>query len=344
MSDIKSGAAIEVFNLCKSYGSMHAVRDISFAVSKGEVIGFLGPNGAGKSTTIKIICGLLAANSGSVFINGVSVARYPEKIKNKIGYMPENNPLPEDMRIDEYLTYRAHLKGLSGSWVKDRVDHVLELCDLHRKAKSKIIATLSKGFRQRVGIADVLLAEPDLVIMDEPTIGLDPHQVLMMRKLIQNLKGKMTFVISSHILAEIEKICDRVIIINRGSIVASGSSAELRKEFIPVTGVKICIKGEVLSIYNEIRKNEKLVRYLEEWEDVLDSQEKHSGIAEIKLETYDWDRFRPWLRECIKNKTDTQLIEISRMESSLEDIFMAATKRSWDDEVDQVKTYLSEIA
>jgi ABC-2 type transport system ATP-binding protein len=332
----KNTLAIAVKNLVKTYGSMVAVNNISFEVKKGEIIGFLGPNGAGKSTTIKILCGLLAATSGKVEISGISVASNPNKIKNRIGYMPENNPLPEDMRIIEYLNFRARLKGLSGEEANKRVQEVLELCDLHRKAKSKIISTLSKGFRQRVGIADVLLAEPELVIMDEPTIGLDPHQVLMMRKLLQSLKGQMTFVISSHILAEIEKVCDRVIIINRGSIVASGSSQQLRREFIPVEGVRLTFKGDVKAFISKIQLNEELVRYSK-----ISATSNEETV--LLLETYDYEKFHNWLSLEIKHYPAIKLCEFAHLETRLEDIFMAATKRSWDDELGEMKSYLSEI-
>jgi ABC-2 type transport system ATP-binding protein len=328
------GFSIEVSNLNKSFGVMEAVRDISFTVAPGEVVGFLGPNGAGKSTTIKILCGLLAATSGRVRIGDISVAQFPEKIKDRVGYMPENNPLPEDMRINEYLAHRARLKGLRGKEVEVRVQEVLELCDLYRTARSKIISTLSKGFRQRVGIADVLLGKPELVIMDEPTIGLDPHQVLLMRKLIQSLKGQMTFVISSHILAEIEKVCDRVIIINRGSIVASGSSSELREEFIPVVGVKLILEGDAHKFVQNLSREKDLIHFYS----IVDQS---SEGASISLEVFDWTQFRVWLEEQLSHSSGLKINEIARLESSLEDIFMAATKRSWDDEGNKIKPYLT---
>jgi ABC-2 type transport system ATP-binding protein len=185
--------AIEVSHLVKTYAGVTAVADISFTVARGEIIGFLGPNGAGKSTTMRILTGYLPATSGSVRICGLSVAQQPDEIKRKIGYMPENNPLPEDMRVSEYLYFRGRLKEVSRRKLGPRIDEVLELCDLKR-VRHKIIGQLSKGYRQRVGIAEAILAEPPVIIMDEPTIGLDPHQILIVRDLIASLRGRMTVV------------------------------------------------------------------------------------------------------------------------------------------------------
>ncbi|MBA3850306.1 MAG: ABC transporter ATP-binding protein, partial [Opitutus sp.] len=185
---------IEVARLAKSYGSVAAVNDISFSVKRGEIVGLLGPNGAGKSTTMRILTGYLPATSGSVRICGLPVASHPELTKRHIGYMPENNPLPEDMRVSEYLWFRGRLKEMPRAKLRDRIDEVLELCDLKRN-RHRIIGRLSKGNKQRVGIAEAILAEPDVIIMDEPTIGLDPHQILVVRDLIGNLRGRMSVII-----------------------------------------------------------------------------------------------------------------------------------------------------
>src|SRR3954470_17503694 len=221
--------AIEVSHLVKTYGGVTAVSDISFDVAQGEIVGFLGPNGAGKSTTMRILTGYLPATSGSVRICGLPVATQPDEIKRRIGYMPENNPLPEDMRVSEYMYFRGRLKEVPRRRLGPRIDEVLELCDLKR-ASHTIIGQLSKGYRRRVGIAEAILAEPPVIIMDEPTIGLDPHQILIVRDLIASLRGRMTVIISSHILPEIEMTCDRVLIINRGRVVAQGTPAALRNE------------------------------------------------------------------------------------------------------------------
>ncbi|HYP17761.1 MAG TPA: ABC transporter ATP-binding protein [Opitutus sp.] len=223
--------AIEVSHLVKTYAGVAAVSDITFTVARGEILGFLGPNGAGKSTTMRILTGYLPATSGTVRVCGIPVASDPAEAKRRIGYMPENNPLPEDMRVSEYMYFRGRLKEISRRKLGPRVDEVLELCDLKR-VRHKIIGKLSKGYRQRVGIAEAILAEPPVIIMDEPTIGLDPHQILIVRDLIASLRGRMTVIISSHILPEIEMTCDRVLIINQGRVVAEGTPADLRREII----------------------------------------------------------------------------------------------------------------
>ncbi len=228
----RNSDAIYVHGLTKIFGKNKAISDVSFSVKSGEIVGFLGPNGAGKSTTMRILAGLTTANSGKARICGISVSLNSFKTKNFLGYMPENNPLPEERRVVEYLRLRARLKNVPSKKISERVEAVMEACDLARKARRKLIGALSKGFRQRVGIADALLSEPEVVILDEPTIGLDPHQIRGIRALINNLRGKKAVLISSHILPEIENVCDRVIIINQGRIVASGMPKELRDEFV----------------------------------------------------------------------------------------------------------------
>jgi ABC-2 type transport system ATP-binding protein len=222
--------AIVVRDLVKTYAGHPAVRGVSFEVAQGEIIGLLGPNGAGKSTTLRILTGYLPATSGQVTVCGIDVAAHPAEVKNHLGFMPENNPLPEDMRVREYLHFRGRLKGLTRRRLGPRLDEVIHLCDLGR-VRDRIIGKLSKGYRQRVGIADAILAEPPLIIMDEPTIGLDPHQILTVRDLIASLRGRMTVLISSHILPEIEMTCDRVVIVNQGRVVAAGAPEALRREF-----------------------------------------------------------------------------------------------------------------
>src|SRR6476661_281529 len=239
--------AIEVAHLVKVYGGVTAVSDISFTVARGEIVGFLGPNGAGKSTTMRILTGYLPATSGSVHIMGVPVASQPDEIKRRIGYMPENNPLPEDMRVSEYMYFRGRLKEVPRRKLGARIDEVLEVCDLKR-VRHKIIGQLSKGYRQRVGIAEAILAEPPVIIMDEPTIGLDPHQILIVRDLISSLRGRMTVIISSHILPEIEVTCDRVLIINQGRVVAQGTPAELRREILGRSTYRLEVAGDTATI------------------------------------------------------------------------------------------------
>ena len=218
---------IHVKNLCKFYGDFQAVRDISFDVPKGQVVGFLGPNGAGKSTTMRILAGYLTATSGYASIDGIDVFWNPVEVRRRIGYMPESCPLYPEMRVVEYLTFRAGIKGLHGSSRAKRVEECMERCWLGG-VKSQIICTLSKGYRQRVGLADSLLADPPVLILDEPTAGLDPTQIRETRKLIRDLGDRHTILLSTHILSEVEMTCDQAIIINRGRVALSGPIEDLR--------------------------------------------------------------------------------------------------------------------
>ena len=219
---------IKVENLTKRFAGVTAIQDLNFEVAKGEIVGFLGPNGAGKSTTMKILTGYLPATSGRASIAGFDVFEQSIEARRRIGYLPENTPLYTDMRVGEYLRYRANLKGVAGSKVRERVGDVLELCSLRDRERS-LIGSLSKGYRQRVGLADALVHDPDLLILDEPTIGLDPNQIRHVRELIKNLGGKRTVLISTHILPEVEIMCSRVIVIHKGQIRASDTAENLLK-------------------------------------------------------------------------------------------------------------------
>jgi ABC-2 type transport system ATP-binding protein len=217
---------LRVQNLRKFYGEFEALADVSLSVESGDVVGFLGPNGAGKSTTMKIITGFIPSSGGTVEIDGYDVERFPVEIRRRIGYLPEHTPLYTDMRVREFLTYRARIKGLPRRKIKARVDYVLERAWLVDRAK-QVIGTLSKGYRQRVGIADALVGDPRLLILDEPTIGLDPNQIRGVRGLIQELSESHTIVLSTHILSEVEAVCSRVAILSRGRTVADDTVAGL---------------------------------------------------------------------------------------------------------------------
>jgi len=219
---------IVVEHLTKYYGDYPAVRDVSFEVDRGQVVGFLGPNGAGKSTTMRILAGFLTATSGKVRIDGCDVFWDPIGARRRIGYMPENCPLYGDMRVDEYLWFRGGLKGLSRRDRKQRLGYVLEQCWLS-DVRHQVIGTLSKGYRQRVGLADALLADPPVLILDEPTAGLDPAQIRETRKLIRELDQHHTLLLSTHILSEVEATCDSVIVIYQGEVVESGALAAVRQ-------------------------------------------------------------------------------------------------------------------
>jgi ABC-2 type transport system ATP-binding protein len=230
---------IEVQNLSKRYGQHVALDGVSFSVGCGEVVGFLGPNGAGKSTTMRILTTFLAATSGSVRVGGDCVFEHPMRVRERIGYMPENNPLPTDLRVGDYLKFRAQLKRLANGDSANRIAEVMEQCGVADVA-GRFIGQLSRGYRQRVGMADALLAKPELIVLDEPTAGLDPNQVRSVRNLIRELAGSHTLLISSHVLSEIEMTCDRVVILHEGRLLASGALEELMAKANAAVVAEVC--------------------------------------------------------------------------------------------------------
>jgi ABC-2 type transport system ATP-binding protein len=217
---------IKVENLTKKYPGIVAIDSLNFEVDKGEIVGFLGPNGAGKTTTMRILSGFMPATSGHASVAGHDVFRDSLDARRHLGYLPENVPLYGDMRVSEYLRYRGSLKGLSGGKLQNRVEAVKELCSIG-EVERNLISTLSKGFRQRVGLAEALIHQPDLLILDEPTVGLDPNQIRQVRELIKSLGQRHTILLSTHILSEVEITCSRVIIINRGKIEVSDAPENL---------------------------------------------------------------------------------------------------------------------
>lgn len=323
MPETALSPAIEVVNLVKTYAGVSAVNQVSFTVQRGEIMGFLGPNGAGKSTTMRILTGFLPATSGIVRLCGVPVATEPDQVKRLIGYMPENNPLPEDMRVSEYLHYRGRLKELSRKKLRTRIDEVLELCDLKR-VRHRIIGKLSKGFRQRVGIAEAILAEPPVIIMDEPTIGLDPHQILIVRDLIASLRGRMTVIISSHILPEIEVTCDRVLIINQGRVVATGTPNELRREILGHSLYKLEIAGELSALPSLLNAVEPTLKISEQTEPDI------NGFVTVRIATERDDPLGEILLKQLATDPRFRLRGLAQEHPTLEDVFLAATKRTWE--------------
>ncbi len=221
--------SIAVKEISKRYGSQLAVNKVSFEVHTGEIVGFIGPNGAGKSTTMKMITGTLSPDSGSIRINDLSALEHQREIRGMIGYLPENNPLYHEMYIREYLQYVAGLYKLNGKEARERISIVIEMTSLSREV-SKKIGNLSKGYRQRVGLAQALLHDPEILILDEPTSGLDPNQLVEIRNLVSNIGKEKTVLLSTHILQEVEAICDRVIIINNGGIVADDDAQRLKEK------------------------------------------------------------------------------------------------------------------
>ena len=331
---------IEVLNLKKKYGNIKALNGISFSIGKGEIVGFLGPNGAGKSTTLKILSGLIPADSGEAKVCGVDLAEEEGQVRNHIGYLAENNPLPEDLRVIEYLKFRGMLKGLEGSRLRERTKIVLEICDLERKVSERKIGNLSKGFRQRVGIADSLLTEPRLVILDEPTIGLDPQQSAITRKMMERLRGEVSFLLSSHILSEVEACCDRMIILSHGQIVAEGTLYNLQKRFVNKTVFEIIALGNKINIQKKIRIIDSSCELLH------DDPVENSGKRRFIFSTKNGENIAEKIVKSLVLDSKISIYEFQITRPDLETIFLRATKENWDksDNIERGKTINHDLA
>ncbi|WP_421896815.1 ATP-binding cassette domain-containing protein [Marinoscillum sp.] len=306
--------SIIVENLTKKYGEQKAVNDISFEIKTGEVVGFLGPNGAGKSTTMKIITCFMAPSSGDVRLDDDSIHTNPETIKRKIGYLPENNPLYLDMPIIDYLRFTAEIQGVAKGAIAGRIGEMIERCGLDRE-KHKNINELSKGYRQRVGLAQAMIHDPEVLILDEPTTGLDPNQIVEIRKLIKDLGKEKTVILSSHILSEVEATCDRILIINRGRIVADGTSDTLRSQSQGQELLKIHIEADPAKV-------ETAVRGLPSVEKVM-SLDGKAGWFNVQSKP-DLSSRKEIFDLCVQHKW--YLMEMSGLETRLEDVFQKLTK------------------
>ncbi|MCH8903009.1 MAG: ATP-binding cassette domain-containing protein [Bacteroidetes bacterium] len=306
---------ISVQNLTKVYGPQTAVDGISFEVKKGEIMGFLGPNGAGKTTTMKMITGYMAPTSGDVLIDGVSMREKSDQIMKKIGYLPENNPLYLDMPVLKYLRFIAELQGISKRSVNDQIKKMINLCGLNNE-KHKKIAELSKGYRQRVGLAQAMIGDPEVLLLDEPTSGLDPNQIIEIRNLIKQLGSEKTVMLSTHILSEVEATCDRILIINKGTLVADGTPASLRQQ---------SQVNEVLQVrIEESDEQVKVKLALEELETVLKITDLPGRKGGFKIESKSGDSSKKEVFNlCVKNKWI--LTEMIPLETSLEDVFRELT-------------------
>jgi ABC-2 type transport system ATP-binding protein len=319
MSD---GLMIEVTNLTKRYAGRTAVSNISFTVGRGEIVGLLGPNGAGKSTTMRILSCYLPATSGTVRVAGLDVFRESEEVRRRIGYMPENNPLHFDMRVREYLKFRARLKGLGCKQSRHRVDTVLEQCSLTDVAH-RIIGQLSKGYRQRVGLADALVHEPELIILDEPTIGLDPNQIRAVRQLIKGLANTHTVLISTHILPEAERTCNRMMIMYQGTILAADTPENLQQ----FMRSKSQVLAEIAAPLPDLQAC---------WADVPEVESYDVAAAEgdyfrCTLTPRNGMDLRP-LVFALARERGWGLRELTRHRHSLEDIYVQLTRPSEEEE------------
>jgi ABC-2 type transport system ATP-binding protein len=308
---------IEVNELTKRYARHEAVRGINFSVARGEIVGFLGPNGAGKTTTLRMLTGYLPPTSGTATIAGFDIFRQSIDARRKIGYMPENVPLYEDMRVKEYLNFRAQLKGLGSSDTRRRVGEVIDICGLE-SVRRKMIKTLSKGYRQRVGLADALVHDPELLILDEPTNGLDPNQIRQIRELIRHLGQTHTVLISTHILSEVEMICNRVIIIDGGQIKAADTPANLVDQMRAAGRIQVEIQADTDVVSGALNRMENVKKVTSE---PLDGE---------------WTRYTVW----VDSGTDSReriarlcaqygwpLRSLFRHVATLEDVFVELTRR-----------------
>ena len=313
---------IEVENLSKRYDTIRALSEISFTVQPGEIMGFLGPNGAGKTTTLRILTGMIAPTSGSVRIDGLDVTERSLDVRRRIGYMPENVALYPELRVQEYLAYRACIKGVSRTTRAQRISAALEQCAL-ADVRRRLIGRLSKGYRQRVALADCLIAQPKILILDEPTVGLDPHQIRQTRELIMDLGRTTTILLSSHILPEVEMTCHRVAIIDRGRIVAVDTPERLRQRLQGTQLVQVQLRGDASTIEAALRQLPGVANVI--------PQGRTNGLSTFEVQA-EADRD---LREAIfRLAVDRQwaLLQLAPVQASLEEIFIRLTTQEQEGE------------
>ena len=308
---------IELKNITKYYGNFPAVTDISFKIERGEIVGLLGPNGAGKSTTMKMITGYMPPTSGELTIDNYDIVQESIEARKKIGYLPETVPLYTDMTVYSYIEFMGKLRGINSKNIKSKVDNVIDICKLGDYRYS-LISKLSKGYRQRVGIAQAIIHEPEVLILDEPTIGIDPNQVVETRQLIKNLSGEHTLVLSSHILPEVSTICERVLIINEGEIAASDTIENLSSIVSGTSKIEIDIIGSPQAVKNEIEKIDG-VNSVDLW--VNKSSNEYTTYS---IESDISKDIRSEISKTIIHN-DWDLLRLESMGMSLEDIFLRIT-------------------
>ena len=304
---------VVVENLTKSFGVQKAIDSVSFTARKGEVLGFLGPNGAGKTTTMKVMACFLFPDYGHVYFDKYSIHKHPGKIRQSIGYLPEHNPLYEDMNVIDFLAFVARLHAIPRYKITPRVMEIIQLCGLEHE-KHKNIRELSKGYRQRVGLAQALIHNPDVLILDEPTTGLDPNQTVEIRELIKQMGREKTVILSSHILTEIEHTCDRVLIINKGRIVANGTSEELENKADSSKLLKVCIAGST---------DKETFQALEGIPEVENVRQAGNHAFNIRCKP-DCNIEQSIFEVCVQN--NWYINELTPVEKRLEDIFRQVTQ------------------
>ncbi len=310
---------IEVRHLTKRYGDRVAVSDLSFEVARGDVVGFLGPNGAGKSTTLRMLTGFLEPSEGSIRIDGLDAVNDGLSVRKRVGYMPEAVPLYLEMRVVEYLRYRAELKGVPRAQITKNVDRALELASV-ADVRTRVIGQLSKGYRQRVGLADALVADPPLLILDEPTAGLDPNQIRQVRDLIRELAKEKTVLLSTHILPEVEAVCAQVVIIDRGRLVSKGKPEDLRNVGGGLRGLVIEARAEASALRSALGKVASL-----RGEPKIDAVGSH-GVVRARVEA-DAAVLDETAENVFRSMADAgiALRELRRADTSLEDVFTRLT-------------------
>ena len=307
---------IEISNLTKSYGKNKAVDDVSFTVNKGEILGFLGPNGAGKSTTMNILTGFISSTSGTVKVDGFDVLEKPEEVKKRIGYLPEQPPLYMDMTVKEYLDFCADLKSVPKKDWKNQKTDIMELVKITH-VSHRLIKNLSKGYKQRVGLAQALVGTPDVLVLDEPTVGLDPKQIIEIRKLIKALGKDHTIILSSHILPEVSAVCDRVVIINKGKIAAIDTPENLSKKLSDFSRFTITIAGPEARVRDAMQEVYG-IKYLET--QGSSNKDEFSYIVEADKEI---DVRKPLFNKLAEH--GFAILELKSLSLSLEDIFLQLT-------------------
>jgi len=307
---------IRAESLSKQFGRIQAVDDINFHIEKGEIIGFLGPNGAGKSTTMNMITGYLAPSSGRVMVDGIDMVESPEEAKKRIGYLPEQPPLYLDLTVDEYLNFITEFKKVPKSRRSADLDAIRQLVKIG-DVRSRLIKNLSKGYRQRVGLAQALVGNPPLLILDEPTVGLDPKQIIEIRELIRDLGKEHTVVLSSHILPEISATCRRILIIDKGIIVASDTPENLSRRLSGATRLHLLVKGPVESVRTSLES-------ISDVESLSVSTGPEDGVAEAVLEASGAKDLRESTFRSMAD-ADLPILQMRPMDLSLEDIFLNLT-------------------
>ena len=304
-------------NLTKHYGQHVAINRLNFSIDRGEILGFLGPNGAGKSTTMNIITGYLSATEGKVTIDGLDVLEHAEEVKRKIGYMPEQPPLYLDMTVTNYLKFVSELKKVPKKQFKEDLDRILDLVKITDVSK-RLIKNLSKGYRQRVGLAQSLIGNPEILILDEPTIGLDPKQIIEIRNLINTLKKEHTIVLSSHILPEVSAVCERVLIINKGNIVASDTVENLSRGLIGGNRFSLRVKGEGQEIENAIKSVDGVAS-------VESSISPETGAVDVVVEAKDERDLRADVFFAL-SRISCPILIMRPLDMTLEEIFLQMTR------------------